>query len=963
MVKEDTHVPRQTSLSHFLRNNPVLRTMSILIPGLIVTSLLLVSCPGTITEEDVSRVTDENVPVVTILVPADGSYYARNVLVEGTVVDKSGSEGAGEVRYFFYEILGTIISEQVPLSDDGSFSFHFSTASLAGPVTVRLYAEDWNGNRGEASVTLLQADNDIPSFFAAPDNHRVTLTWDPVPLTESYTLYYTTNGTYPSENYGREVADIESPYQLDGLKNGSLHVFILQAHSSQAEDSWSGFEQAIPLSSFTLAPRVTGEYGQIRVEWLDIPGADQFEVWRATAYDGEYDNISGTLNGNSMTDVSVEKSQMYFYKVKPVLEGSVESYANCARVCPFPPPGDEIVGSLSSLDYSLAGIDVAGKYAYLSRYDSGGPFDGNLQILDISNPNDPFVIGSIDLDDDVYGVSVVGDVAYVAGLDKGLMVVDVSSPTSPSLVTTMNIDGYAFGVSANDQYACVAVFNDIVPENIGLMVYDISIPTNPVERGFLTTPGYATAVTLSGDYALVSVNDFDTVHGISLVDVTGLTGPQALDFYSTPEQANGTCSDGNLVYVATGDSGLYILSIDDQAQLVKEGDWATSDYANDVSVQGNYACVALGDAGVEVLDVEDPSLPASVKVIPPPGSYNMNFIEFEDGLVYVSCDSRFLVIDPCHLYEIEVLKFHDMTTPTDVAIFGEEYVCVADRDNTSGGMYIIEITDPSNPVQVGLYQSEDLGYVRKIAISGHYAFVAGTLYSGVGIVDISDPADPREIAISSLTDRPSHLWVYGEYLFVADDHRGLVILDISEPDSPKLAGVFEEPPGSTPTWWVSIKDDIAYVAYQDNGLLTLDISNLNNPEKLATLQYTPPESNPSWEGDTRAVAVRDNLAYVGDRSGYLHVIDVSQPDNLVDEDKYLYLGGQIGHLHISGNHLFIPSWPDSFKIFDISDPASLPAEIASMTPTGSPDSITVSGDLAYGTDGDGLYILELWNRD
>ena len=200
-----------------------------------------------------------------------------------------------------------------------------------------------------------------------------------------------------------------------------------------------------------------------------------------------------------------------------------------------------------------------------------------------------------------------------------------------------------------------------------------------------------------------------------------------------------------------------------------------------------------------------------------------------------------------------------------------------------------------------------------------------------------------------------------------------MILDISEPDSPKLEGVFEEPPGITPTWWVSIKDDIAYVAYQDNGLLTLDVSDLNNPEKLATLQYTPPDFNPSWEGDTRAVEVRDNLAYVGDRSGYLHVIDATEPDNLTQIDfndppgigpeDCLYLGGEIGYLHISGNHLFIPGWPDAFKIFDISDPASLPAEIASMSPTGSPDSITVSGDLAYGTDGDGLYILELWNRD
>lgn len=124
-------------------------------------------------------------------------------MVSGTVTDRASPSGEpGSVRAVRYSTLPEAVpgSELLPAAD-GSFGFSFSTTGFpAGPIVVRVEAEDRNGNCGEASITLLD-EGAVPSFRADPGNGRVTVSWEPAPLAGSYTLYYTTNGTIPSQNY------------------------------------------------------------------------------------------------------------------------------------------------------------------------------------------------------------------------------------------------------------------------------------------------------------------------------------------------------------------------------------------------------------------------------------------------------------------------------------------------------------------------------------------------------------------------------------------------------------------------------------------------------------------------------------------------------------------------------------------------------------------------------------------
>jgi hypothetical protein len=119
-----------------------------------------------------------------------------------------------------FVVLATTIAGTAPVAEDGSFEFAFKTTTLSGNLVIRIRVVDWNGNVTEASLSLVGTGNQVPSFTATAGNQQVVLSWDPVPLAESYTLHYTTSGAIPSESYGLHVPDVSSPFTGAGLANG-----------------------------------------------------------------------------------------------------------------------------------------------------------------------------------------------------------------------------------------------------------------------------------------------------------------------------------------------------------------------------------------------------------------------------------------------------------------------------------------------------------------------------------------------------------------------------------------------------------------------------------------------------------------------------------------------------------------------------------------------------------------------
>ena len=287
----------------------------------------LLSCPLPIDELMVEQLKDDVTPSVVIDSPSDESYYAATVVVTGSATDATGgASGEGQIKSLSYETIPAMTpGGEIDVAEDGSFSFSFATTGFTGSMIVRLTAEDWNGQVSSTSITLRYGGNGIPSLSAVPDNKKITLTWDPVPMSTGYTLLYTTNGAIPSDSYGYRIDGVESGLEMPDLDNGAMHVFILQSHSSSGDDNWSDVVRAIPLSPATLAPTVVGNYGVVNVTWPNIPATDSFEVWRAVDRAGPYNLIASDAGADGFTDTFVQPGDYYYYQVRPALVDSIMS--------------------------------------------------------------------------------------------------------------------------------------------------------------------------------------------------------------------------------------------------------------------------------------------------------------------------------------------------------------------------------------------------------------------------------------------------------------------------------------------------------------------------------------------------------------------------------------------------------------------------------------------------------------
>ena len=437
---------------------------------------LLLSCPNPILKAMLTNVKDSVSPNIVINSPAEGSCCANIVEVVGTVTDAATSAGNdGQVRSLSYAVTGSTVVGGADFASDGSFSFQFSTVTLGTNFTLSITAVDWNGNSAVVLLPLMkQLGNGIPSFVVTSGNKQMTLTWDSVPHTTSYTLYYTTNGTLPSEQVGRKEENVISPCLLSDLANGSMHVFQLK---SVPETGWpvsvSDYLKAIPLSAQTLAPRVTGENRQIRIEWDAIPAVKEFEVWRSTEQNGTYYNLSGPVTGTSYLDKAVENDHFYWYKVRPTLSGSVTSFPNGAQADPFYVHHPVL---LSACDTAAAfDVVVRGSYAYVIDRDRG------LLVIDIANPILPIIRGTYSV---MYAEGIAlsetagRTYAYVTRFD-GLLIVDVTDPSAPRLESTFAADeakGVAVGHSAGRTYAYIT-------GNSGFVVVDVTDPAFPSSVG------------------------------------------------------------------------------------------------------------------------------------------------------------------------------------------------------------------------------------------------------------------------------------------------------------------------------------------------------------------------------------------------------------------------------------------------------------------------------------------------
>ncbi len=111
-------------------------------------------------------------------------------------------------------------------------------------------------------------------------------------------------------------------------------------------------------------------------------------------------------------------------------------------------------------------------------------------------PGNPVEIGFYDPTDNIYEVTVSGDLAYLTG--NGLHVLDISDPANPVELSFLDTPGRAWDVAISGNFAYLASGAE------GIFVIDISDPSNPIVTGSHNTPEFAQGIAVAGDLAYVA---------------------------------------------------------------------------------------------------------------------------------------------------------------------------------------------------------------------------------------------------------------------------------------------------------------------------------------------------------------------------------------------------------------------------------------------------------------------------
>jgi hypothetical protein len=254
-------------------------------------------------------------------------------------------------------------------------------------------------------------------------------------------------------------------------------------------------------------------------------------------------------------------------------------------------------------------------------------------------------------------------------------------------------------------------------------------------------------------------------------------------------------------------------------------------------------------------------------------------VEVQDHLAYVAAASGGLrvidVSDPALPFEVGSVE--GGMYAKDVEIVGGLAFVAVDACDASTGLRIVDVADPTAPVEIGAAPTShratgvqvvgNLAYVLQFPNS--YCPGGGDPSAGVRIFDVSDPTAPAEIGSLMIFSDAQGGDVEGSRAFGVA-YAGIRVLDVSDPTQPQEIGINDLFGGID----IDVVGSLGYVAASGplgNGLWILDVS---DPQAFAVKAWLQlPAMGTSGDVD---VDVGAGLAYVALSSGF-SVVDVSQP--------------------------------------------------------------------------------------
>ena len=329
---------------------------------------------------------------------------------------------------------------------------------------------------------------------------------------------------------------------------------------------------------------------------------------------------------------------------------------------------------------------------------------------------------------------------------------------------------------------------------------------------------------------------------------------------------------GGQTYCVVSGSSLNIINVSNPITPSLTSTLALAGYGEGIAISGTKVYLAAGSTGMEVVDISDPANPTSIATAAGSGSGYAEGINVSAPRAYLGNGANVTIFD--------------ISTPSSPTIVGtyEGTDWVQDAMPLSNYMYVcewgvgIEVVDITNPAAPTLITTFANPRNADIMFDGNYGFIASREY-GLTVIDVSTPAAPTAVSTME-TQGVLRKVSYGAinmggtikgHVFTAEVS-GVGAVDDSTVATPAYSGlVGVTPPADGIAYSCLVMGNTAYVPYGSAGMRILDVT---NPGSMSELGHFTLGTN------SRKVVIKDNIAFLADKSFGVFVLDVSDPANI-----------------------------------------------------------------------------------
>jgi len=258
---------------------------------------------------------------------------------------------------------------------------------------------------------------------------------------------------------------------------------------------------------------------------------------------------------------------------------------------------------------------------------------------------------------------------------------------------------------------------------------------------------------------------------------------------------------------------------------------------------------------------------------------------------------------------------------------GREYALLGTRNGTS----IVDVTDPTNPVEVAFISGRPSTW-REIQTYSTYAFVTTEAGGGVQVIDLSELPNAAYLASTYdltvdnahtlfIDQAGGHAYINGATRAPSSSQGGMNILDLTTPVFPIEVGVYS-------TRYVHdsyVRSDVAYTSELSNGFSIVDVSDKSNPRVLAQKRYPGAFTHNGWVTDDGAFFLTTDETGAPN-GGRLRVWDIRNLEDISQVGEYTtHPQATIHNVHAKGDFAYASYYAEGLRVVDMTDP-TLPAE-------------------------------------